>query len=66
MEGRLVVAKGVSPGAQTYRGFFERTRSEAVAAGLVTDQEVETFLMLFNDPAFNCTLPMMSAWGRRP
>jgi ubiquinone/menaquinone biosynthesis C-methylase UbiE len=67
MEGRLVVAKGASPGAQTYRGFFERTRAEAVAAGLVTDQEVETFLMLFDEPAFNCTLPMMmSTWGRRP
>jgi ubiquinone/menaquinone biosynthesis C-methylase UbiE len=67
MEGRLVVANSTSPGAQTYRGFFERTRAEAVAAGLVTDQEVETFQVLFDDPEFTCTLPiMMSVWGRRP
>lgn len=41
--------------------------SDAVAARLATDQEVEKFLMLFDEPAFNCTLPMMmSTWGRRP
>jgi hypothetical protein len=67
MEGRLVVASGTTPGARTFRAIFERVRAEAVAAGLVTDEEVEAFLMLLDDPEFAFTLPiMMSAWGQRP
>lgn len=67
MEGRLVVAGGTSPGAQTYRGFFQRTHPEARAAGLVNDQELERFMALMDNPEFAFTLPMMmSAWGQRP
>jgi hypothetical protein len=67
VEGRLVVARGTSPGGRTFRGFFERTHAEAVAAGLATDQELEAFLVLMDDPEFDFTLPiMMSAWGQRP
>jgi len=67
MEGRLLVARGTSAGAWIVRAFFEGTRAEAVAAGLVTDQELDTFFALLDDPEFTFTLPiMMSAWGRRP
>ena len=67
MEGRLAVAPGTSPGARLYRGFFERIHAEAVAAGLATDQELEAFRLLLDDPAFAFTLPiMLCAWGQRP
>jgi ubiquinone/menaquinone biosynthesis C-methylase UbiE len=66
MEGHLTIWRGASVGARLDRANFEQVRTEAVAAGLVTDQEVDAFLALLDDTDLALSSPvMMSAWGRR-
>jgi hypothetical protein len=66
MEGHLAIWCGTSLGARLDRANFEQVRTEAVGADLVTDQEVDAFLALLDDPDFAISSPvMMSAWGRR-
>ena len=66
-EGYLSVWPGESAGVHLRRANFEQTREEAVAAGLITDAEVEQVLRLVEDPAFAIGSPvLMTAWGRRP
>lgn len=67
MEGRLTVWPGGSVGSRLDRANFEQIRVEAVAQGLISEQEVEAVLALLQDPTFAASTPiMMSAWGRKP
>lgn len=66
LEGHFAVWSGGSPGARLGQANFEQIRAEAVAAGLVTDTEVERALAILDDPGFTFGSPvMMSAWGRK-
>jgi hypothetical protein len=67
MEGHLSIWRGTSLGARLDRANFEQIRDEAVGADLVTDQEIDAFLALLDDPDFATSSPaMMTAWGQRP
>lgn len=45
----------------------EHLREHMVGAGLVTEEEIERFLVLTQQPEFAyMPLPMMTVWGRRP
>jgi ubiquinone/menaquinone biosynthesis C-methylase UbiE len=66
MEGFMAVRKGGSPGARLIAANFEQIRTEAVAAGLVTDDDVARVLVLLADPAFAVqATTMFSGWGRK-
>jgi hypothetical protein len=66
-EGRLVFASGASPGAAVQRANLLQTGDQAVNAGLVTADELRTFMHLLDDPTFTFTMPLLiSAWRRRP
>lgn len=66
MEGHFAVWPGGSARAQLDRANFEHLRVEAVARGLVTDNEIEQALALLEDPTVAFSAPVMySAWGRR-
>jgi SAM-dependent methyltransferase len=67
MEGRLDAWPGGSVGAHLVRANFEQIRTEAIAAGLVTDEEVTRALALLDAPSFAYGSPVLfGAWGRRP
>lgn len=67
MEGRLMIWPGGSDGAQLDHANYEQIRDEAVANGLITEEEMEQGLALLDDPAFAVSSSMMmTAWGRRP
>jgi ubiquinone/menaquinone biosynthesis C-methylase UbiE len=67
MEGHFAVWPGGSPRAQFDRATVEQVRVEAIARGLVTEDEIEQALALLQDPAIAFSSPVMfSAWGRRP
>jgi len=67
MEGRFAIWPGGSPGALMDAANFDQIRSEAVAAGLVTDAQVEQAIAVLRNPAFALSsIPMMSASGRKP
>ena len=67
MEGRLTIWPGGSIGSRLDRANFEQISAEAVAQGLMSEQEVEDVLALLDDPSFAASTPiMMSAWGRKP
>lgn len=66
-EGYLSIWQGGSAGSRVDRANFEQLRDEFVGAGLVTNQEVDRVLEMFDDPAFAFSTPiMMTAWGQRP
>jgi hypothetical protein len=66
-EGRLVFATGGSPAAAHQRANLLQTGHQAVDAGLITAQDVTTFLRALDDPGFTFIAPLLiSAWGRRP
>jgi hypothetical protein len=65
-EGRLVFATGTSPGAAVQHANLLQTGDQAVDAGLITADDLTTFMRLLDDPAFTSTMPLLiSAWGRR-
>jgi SAM-dependent methyltransferase len=65
-EGRLVFATGASPGAAVQRANLLQTGDQAVDAGLITVDDLTTFLRVLDDPGFTFTMPLLiSAWGRR-
>lgn len=67
LEGHFAVWSGGSPGARLGRANFEQVRAEAVAAGLVTEEQVDHALAILADPGFSFGSPvMMSAWGCKP
>ena len=67
MMGQFAVWPGGSPGAALDRANLGQVRAEAVAAGLITDDEVDRILALLDDPGFSVFSPvMLTASGRRP
>ncbi len=66
LEGHFAVWSGGSPGARLDKANFQQIRTEAVAAGLVTDAQVDRAIAVLADPGFALGSPvMMSAWGRK-
>jgi 2-polyprenyl-3-methyl-5-hydroxy-6-metoxy-1,4-benzoquinol methylase len=67
MEGHLAIWPGSSAGAQLDHANFEQARTEAVARGLISEEEIEQILVWLENPMFAVSSPMMfTAWGRRP
>jgi 2-polyprenyl-3-methyl-5-hydroxy-6-metoxy-1,4-benzoquinol methylase len=67
MEGHLAVWAGGSERARLDRANVEQVRAEAVARGLITDDEIDQGLALLEDPTVAFSSPVLfSAWGRRP
>ena len=67
LEGHFTVWPGGSAGALMDQANFEQVRAEAVAAGLVTDDQIDRAVASLADPAFAYSSPvMMTAWGRHP
>ena len=67
LEGHFAACPGGSPGALLYRANFEQVRREAVAAGLVTEEQADRAIAVLADPGFAFGSPvMMSAWGQKP
>ncbi len=67
VEGQLAMRPGASVGAHLDRANFEQIRAEAVARGLITDEEVEQVFALLDNPEITASSPIMfTAWGRRP
>jgi SAM-dependent methyltransferase len=65
-EGRLVFATGASPGAGVWRANLLQTGDHALDAGLITADDLTTFLRVLDDPGFTFAMPLLiSAWGRR-
>ena len=65
-EGRVYMMRGGHPSAALPRHTFERVRAPVVAAGAVTEAEVEEALALLADPTVSVmSHVMMAAWGRR-
>lgn len=63
-EGRVILIQAGS-GAQFVRLTIEQLREDLV--GLVTEDEIVTFLELVDNPAYMAVAPtMFAAWGRRP
>jgi len=67
VEGRVTTIQGGSPQAQLWRMSFMQVREPTVRAGLMSDQELDAFLALLDDPDFSWMgMTVMSARGRRP
>src|SRR5947209_4913308 len=65
-DGRLVFATGASPAAAVQRANLRQTGGQAVEAGLITADDLTTFLGALDNPSFAFTMPLLiSAWGRR-
>jgi len=67
MEGHVAVCEGGGLGASLDAANFAQVRQEAVAKGLITDDEVNAVLGRLEAPGFAVLSPVMfTAWGRRP
>jgi ubiquinone/menaquinone biosynthesis C-methylase UbiE len=67
MEGHVAVREGGSPGASLDAANYAQVRREAVAKGLITDDDVDAVLASLDLPDFAVFSPLMfTAWGRRP
>jgi hypothetical protein len=65
-EGRLVFATGAGPGAAVQYANLLQTGDQAVDAGLISADDLTTFMRVLDDPGFRFTMPLLiSAWGRR-
>jgi SAM-dependent methyltransferase len=66
-EGRVGMLRGGTPFGRRARLNIEQLRPRLVGAGLATDDEVDAFATLHDDPALVWMGQiMMAAWGRRP
>jgi SAM-dependent methyltransferase len=67
LDGNFTACRGGSPGALLYKANFEQVRDEAVAAGLVTDEQADRAIAVLANPDFAFGSPvMMSARGQKP
>jgi ubiquinone/menaquinone biosynthesis C-methylase UbiE len=67
LEGHFAARPGGSQGALLERSNIEQVRAEVVAAGLVTDEQIDVAIARLNNPGFAfCSPVMMTAWGRKP
>ena len=58
--------QGGSPGARWFRLSLDHLRPRLVGVGMLTDDEVDRMLELFEDPNWAAMSPIiMAAWGRR-
>jgi hypothetical protein len=66
MEGHIAVREGASSGATLDAANIMQVRGEAVARGLVTDDEIDAVLACLSSAEFAVFSPVMfTAWGRR-
>ena len=64
--GFFTVTQGGTPGALVDSANFSQVRAEAVAAGSLSDAEIDGILALTEDPAFTLSSnPLITTWGRR-
>jgi SAM-dependent methyltransferase len=66
-EGRRYVVRGGSPQAENFQLSARQLRDETLRRGLLTEDELETYLALLQDTQMVwLTQTQMAAWGRRP
>ena len=66
-DGRARVSRGGSPGTAFIRLSIDALRDALVAAGALTEDEIEQALARVDDPENVFTSPLMiAAWGRKP
>jgi hypothetical protein len=65
-EGRVLMHRGGPAGGSGLPLRHPQVRAAVAAMGAVTEEEIETFLMLLKDPDwFTMGNILMAAWGRR-
>jgi SAM-dependent methyltransferase len=65
--GRVAVAQGGSALSRIPRLTAEQLQQVMLNAGLVSEQELQRYFALLDDPDFTWLMPIMIAvWGRRP
>lgn len=66
--GRIVIgSREHRPGIAMWRLTIQQLRPPAVAAGLVSDEQVDEVLAALDDPTFEVLPPsVIAAWGRKP
>jgi len=67
-EVRAPIFPGGSPGIAAHRFTLEHLRGSLVAAGTITEQEIDQEIARLDDPRTLCSMPsvLVAAWGRRP
>jgi protein-L-isoaspartate O-methyltransferase len=66
-DGHVAIGPGGSPVADLNLANVRQTREQLVAAGLLTDQQIDRFCHRISDPRLTLMTPVMiSATGRRP
>jgi ubiquinone/menaquinone biosynthesis C-methylase UbiE len=64
--GFFALTQGGTLGTQVDRANMSQVRAEAVAAGLLSEAEIDRYLALTDDPAFvSSSNPLVTTWGRR-
>ena len=66
VDGSVQVWPGGSAGALLWRANIEQVRAKLVGGGLLTEEEVERFCRLVEDPEFSVnSYVLVSGWGQR-
>jgi SAM-dependent methyltransferase len=66
VDGSVQVWPGGSSGALLWRANIEQVRAKLVGGGLLTEEEVERFFRLVEDPEFSVSsYVLVSGWGQR-
>ena len=66
-EGRVTMWRGGADGGRIWRLTVEQLRDEMVETGIVTGEDLDVALELFEDPDATVVSQItMAAWGRRP
>jgi SAM-dependent methyltransferase len=66
-EGRVPVIRAGTPAARVVQLSIAQLRDRIVGAGLLTDEDMERFLALFDDPGLVAMwFIVMAVWGRKP
>jgi 2-polyprenyl-3-methyl-5-hydroxy-6-metoxy-1,4-benzoquinol methylase len=66
-EGRAYVMRGAHRSSLVLRHTLERMREPVLAAGSLTEEELDEALAVLDDPRTDVMSPlMMAVWGRRP
>jgi SAM-dependent methyltransferase len=66
VDGHVQVWPGGSPGALLWQANIEQLRTKLVGAGLLSEDEIERFCRLVEDPEFSVnSYVLVSGWGRR-
>jgi hypothetical protein len=66
-EGRAYMMRGAHRSSLVLRHSLERVRERVLAAGSLTEEELDEALAVLDDPQTDVMSPLMiAAWGRRP